>query len=247
MASGVGSLRLANFAPGSSLDVCVRPPGQFSFEGPLFHCAKGGGVAYTTVTRAFPQPAGGLTVRLVPAGDSCANPLASNSLEMDKHDSFVAVALGGGDTGIPYALTVLRNDTIHPVDGTVKLRFVHAIHGAFPLDCGTISDGVLSPSYFNVPFGGVPADGHPPNGFIFRHGYARGVGVNEGIAVGAAKAGDTAPIYAKMGKLVPGNSNLTGYGFGILGDPAWPVGVMLCHDLENDGNHQPCEEAPPAP
>ena len=246
--AGDGKLRFVNLSPGAGVDLCVVPPGKPEPEGPLFQCAAGSGLPYKKVSKAFAYPAGMYEIRTVAPGVSCATALATSTLTLGAGESYVALALGGGSTGEAPSLKALKNDTAPPNAGTLKLRFVHGIHKAFPLDLGLATGGVVSLAVFaNVPFGGVMANGVNALGYPIQDGYANGVSDLPGVEVGAAKTGETAAIFSAIVNITPAGSTLSAFGFGVLGDPASPLGAIVCNDNIEDGNFLKCEDAMPAP
>lgn len=266
-------LQFVDLVPGpatQTVDLCVRSSGG-SWGEPMLvtagtACSSStyfntgnapAGFAYTQVSVAFPAPGNVVDVEVVKAGESCsATPLAQVSGVMlptsvpsglTQLPATTLAYIGGN--GVAQKLEALeQSDSPNP--SNTRVRFMHAMPGAGPLDfgvgVGSVLPTPLAAKAFAMPlsFGQVPTKGEPgQEGPILDNGYDNLA--SQTYTLVAAPHTSTGTETGVLAQPLTQQSGTTFslYAIGVAGSTVYPQRGLAC--VENGSSSETISSTEP--
>jgi hypothetical protein len=225
-------VRIAHLSPGApAVDICIAAHGSSAFAGPVLTGAGlAGGLAYGSVTRYLPIPAGTYDVRIVaPGATSCTNPLGglpdiTNLPELTEgaYTTIAAEGIIGAASAEPFHLAAY-SDEMTPNLGSVELRFIHASPGTPAVDVVLGAGALFTNVFTDASYGGIATSGVDSNGYVQTPPLS-------GVTLSARPHGTLEDVLSIASASIPAGAVATAFAVGQIGSATTPLRVLLCID-----------------
>jgi Domain of unknown function (DUF4397) len=236
------NVRVAHLAPDApAVDFCIQPEGG-GWVGPVLESVGAAdGLPYPNVTKYLELDETTYTVRLIdPKNADCNTSLAGlpdiPGIKVTGGEYYTLAAIGelAMNAANKFQVKAFVDDGV-PLDGKVKIRFVHTSPDAPNVDVGLGKGAAFTKVWSNVPY--------PMVGMVGGKSYAETDAIAGG-AVSVRVANMSADVLTVEPVDVPAKSIVTAWAIGKLsGNPA-PLKALVCVDTAVKGVLTDCAVAP---